>query len=127
MFVDEAVRKVEAEGKQVTEDEIETKPEKLPGMLVMRKQILKGVYKYMDEDAIITLHATLKAKEDDIPGAWICQVCTRITADGREVVECESCYEWYHTACPGTTQNYKASWSCLKCNPVPQSKRQKMK
>ena len=39
MFVDEeAVKKVEAERTRVTEDDIETKPEKLPGMLVMRKQ-----------------------------------------------------------------------------------------
>ena len=90
MFADEkAVRRVEAEGKQVTEDEIETKPEKLPGMLVMRRQALKCVYKYMDEDAITTLHATLKAKEDDIPGAWLSQECTGITADGREVMECD--------------------------------------
>lgn len=110
MFIDEeAVRKVEAEGKQVVEDEIETKPEKLRGRLVMKAQELKGVYKYMDEDAITTLHATLKAKEDDIPGAWICQECTGITADIREVVDGESCYEWYHTACLGTTQIYKAT------------------
>lgn len=35
-FVDEeAVREVKAEGKQVTEDKIETKPEKLPGVLVI--------------------------------------------------------------------------------------------
>ena len=74
----------------------------------------------MDKDPITMLHATLKAKEDDLPGSWIWQECTGITADGRQVVECESCYEWYHTACLRTTQNYKASWSCLKCNPVPQ-------
>ncbi|XP_068240319.1 lysine-specific demethylase 5B-B-like [Palaemon carinicauda] len=123
MFADEkAVRRVEAEGIQVTEDEIETRPEKLPGMLVMKRQALECVHKYMDEDAITTLHATLKAKEDDIPGAWLCQECTRITADGREVVECDSCYEWYHTACLGI-QNYKASWSCLKCNSISQSKK----
>lgn len=128
MFADEkAVRRVEAEGKQVTEEEIETKPEKLPGMLVMRKQVLECVYKYMDEDAITTLHATIKAKEDDIPGAWLCQKCSGITADGREVVECESCFEWYHTACLGKTQNYKTSWTCLKCNPIPTSKRQRIK
>ncbi|MPC79138.1 hypothetical protein E2C01_073651 [Portunus trituberculatus] len=54
--------------KQVTEDAIETKSEKLPGMLVMRRQALKCVYKFMDEDAITTLHAKLKTKEDDIPG-----------------------------------------------------------
>ena len=121
MFVDEeAVRKVEAKGKQVTEDEID-KTREASWHACHEKT---DTYKYMNEDAITTLHATLKAKEDDIPGAWICQECTGITADGRKVVECESCYEWYHTACLGTTQNYKASWSCLKCNPVPQSKRQ---
>ena len=65
----------------------------------------------MDKDPITMLHATLKAKEDDLPGAWICQECAGITADGREVIECELCYGWYHmhVACLGTTQNFKAS------------------
>ena len=49
-------------------------------------------------------------QEDDFPGTWICLEYTGITLDGREVVECESCYEWYHTAYLGT-QNYKASSS----------------
>ena len=73
----------------------------------------------MDDDAVTTLHATIKAKEDDIPGARVCPECAEITADGREVVECESCYEWYHTACLGSKENFKTSWSCCKCMKFP--------
>ena len=98
-------------------------------MLLMRKEKLADVYKYMDDDAITTLHAILKTKEDDIPGAWVCQECAEITADGREVVECDTCFEWYHIECLGTTENYKASWSCHKCNPIQHqpSKKQRRK
>lgn len=119
MFVDEEVAtRVEIDGETITEEEIETRPEKLPGILVTNKENLQAIYKYMDDDAVTTLHATIKAKEDDIPGAWVCPECAEITADGREVVECESCYEWYHTACLGYEENFKASWSCCKCNPT---------
>ena len=75
----------------------------------------------MDDDAVTTLHAIIKTKEDDIPGAWLCQECAEITADGREEVECETCFEWYHTEYL-RTENYRASWICLKCNPFQQSK-----
>ena len=119
MFVDEEVAtRVEIDGNTITEEEIETRPEKLPGILVNNKEKLQAIYKYMDSDAVTTLHATIKAKEDDIPGAWVCLECAEITADGHEVVEYESCYEWYHTACLGSTENFKASWSCCKCNPT---------
>ena len=119
MFVDEVVvTRVETDGETITEEEIETRPEKLPGILVTNKENLQAVYKYMDDDAVATLYATIKAKEDDIPGAWVCQECAEITADGREVVECESCYEWYHTACLGSAENFMASWSCYKCIPT---------
>ena len=119
MFVDEEVAtRVEIDGNTITEEEIETRPEKLPGILVNSKEKLQAIYKYMDSDAVTTLHATIKAKEDDIPGAWVCPECAEITADGHEVVEYESCYEWYHTACLASTENFKASWSCCKCNPT---------
>lgn len=128
MFVDEdAIKKVE-EGKEfIKEEDIQTKPEKLPGRLVMAKEKLNNVYKYMDDDAITTLHAIIKTKEDDIPGAWLCQECGEVTADGRQVVECETCFEWYHTECLQATKNYRASWSCPKCIPVQPSKRRKRK
>ena len=48
----------------------------------------------MDDDAVTTLHAIIKTKEDDIPGAWLCQECAEITADGRGAVERETCFEW---------------------------------
>ena len=74
MFVDEEIVNNVEEGKQlVTEEDVQTKPEQLPGMLLMRKEKLEDVYKYMDDDAITTLHAILKTKEADIPGAWVCQ------------------------------------------------------
>ena len=100
MFVDEEVAtRVEIDGKTIIEEEIQTRPEKLPaGILVNDKEKLQAIYKYMDSDAVTTLYATIKAK-DDIPGAWVCPECAEITAHLREVVECESCYEWYHTAC----------------------------
>ena len=81
----------------------------------------------MDDDAVTTLHAIIKTKEDDIPGAWLCQECAEITADGREAVERETCFERYYTEYLRTTENYRASRCCLKCNPLQQSKRQKRK
>ena len=119
MFVDEEVAtRVEIDGKTIIEEEIQTRPEKLPaGILVNDKEKLQAIYKYMDSDAVTTLYATIKAK-DDIPGAWVYPECAEITAHLREVVECESCYEWYHTACLGSTENVEASWSCCKCNPT---------
>ncbi|KAK4287582.1 hypothetical protein Pmani_039351 [Petrolisthes manimaculis] len=63
------VTRVETDGETITEEEIETRPEKLPGILVTNKENLQAVYKYMDDDAVATLYATIKAKQDDIPGA----------------------------------------------------------
>lgn len=64
----------------------------------------------MDYCAVTTFHATIKAKEDENPGACVCPECVGITADGREVVVCESYSEWHHAICFGATENFSVSW-----------------
>ena len=74
MFVDEVVvTRVETDGETITEEKIETRPEKLPGILVTNKENLQAVYKYMDDDdAVVTLYATIKAKEEVKKFWWKC-------------------------------------------------------
>lgn len=76
-----------------------------------------------NEVALLELNATLKAKEDDIPRKWSSQKYTEIIADKLEVVECESCNEWYHIE---HRTNHKTSWNCLKCYPVQKAKIEKI-
>lgn len=46
-------------------------------------------------------------------------ICSAITDDGFEMIECEGCKVWQHTECVGAPPGSAHAWRCERCDPRP--------
>ena len=113
-FVDkQVISKALQTGTLIEEEDIESKPEKVPHSVLDENVDLCLVRPYFSSDAWLLLEEVVSTKAQTI--VWTCTSCHHDLQ--QESIACDSCLCWYDFRCVGLKGRPKAKyWFCRSCH-----------
>ena len=112
-FVDkEVAERVMRGGDLIEEQEVESRPEKIPRKCLDENVCISQIKKYFSFDGWSVLMNSIEIMHTH--GSWICSKCCNELAG--ESIACDSCLEWCHLQCAGLKRAPKTKhWFCRCC------------
>lgn len=113
-FVDSDVsERVMRGGALIEEQEVESRPEKIPRKCLDENVCLNQIKKYFTFDGWSVIDNTIEILATR--GSWSCSKCYK-ELDGESIV-CDGCLEWCHILCAGLKRAPKTKyWFCRSCH-----------
>ena len=113
-FVNEEVaERVMRGGNLIAEEEVETRPEKIPRKCLDENVCIVQIKKYFSFDGWSVLTNNIEVMRSC--GVWTCSMCSS-DLDGNDSIACDSCLDWVHLNCIGLKRAPKTKhWFCRCC------------
>ena len=86
----------------IEENEVETRPERVPMKCLDENVSLIGIKRYFSFDAWKAIENVVKLLNEK--GIWSCFIC-KIALNSSNSVCCDDCLNWYHLKCVGFESN----------------------